>query len=193
MGADLILASSSPRRIKMLRAMGIDIDVIPSHVDEDYMNGERPKEHVIRLSKKKAAKIADTHPDAWVLAADTVVVLDGRILGKPEDKRGARRMLDLLGGRVHEVYTGYCLQNVNRGRLLGDCVVSKVKIKKLSEDETRFYVNTDEPYDKAGGYAVQGIGAFMVEEITGSYTNVVGLPLSRVIRDLQEHGVIKLV
>jgi septum formation protein len=176
----------------MLRQIGLRFKVIPAHVDEDYKKGELPKEHVERLAKKKAEKVAALYPDSWILGADTIVVLDGNILGKPEGKADAKKMLNLLNDRVHEVYTGYYIKNNVKQKSVFDFVVSKVKIKKLSKQEIEFYINTDEPYDKAGGYAVQGTGAFMVEEITGSYTNVVGLPLCQVIDYMQSIGIIKL-
>lgn len=176
----------------MLRRMGLEFEVIPADVDEDYINGESPKEHVLRLSEKKANKVAGDNPKSWILAADTVVVLDNKILGKPEGKAGAREMLSHLSGRVHEVYTGYCIMNRAIDKIVSEHVVSKVKIKSLNEKETEFYLNTDEPYDKAGSYAVQGIGAFMVEEINGSYTNVVGLPLCQVIERLESLGAVTL-
>ena len=189
--SDFILASASPRRIDMLRQMGLRFKVIPAHVDEDYLQGELPKDHVKRLAKKKAEKVSNLYPESWILGADTVVVLDGEILGKPEGKTDAGKMINLLSGRVHEVYTGYYINNSYKKKSKFGFVVSKVKIKKLSKKEIEFYINTDEPYDKAGGYAVQGIGAFMVEGITGSYTNVVGLPLCQVIDNLQKLGAIK--
>jgi septum formation protein len=177
----------------MLRRLGLKFEVIPADVEENYLKGESPKEHVMRLSKKKAEKVAGLYPNNWVLAADTIVVLDGKVLGKPTDKREARRMLNLLSGRVHEVYTGYYIRNANKKKSAADFVVSRVKIKELNKRETDFYLNTDEPYDKAGGYAVQGIGAFMVKEINGSYTNVVGLPLCQVIEKLESLECIRLV
>ncbi len=190
--AKFILASASPRRVELLGQMGLKFSVIPAHVDEEYADGETPAEHVTRLSEKKSAEVARANPNAWVLAADTVVVLDGNILGKPDDKEDARRMLNTLSARTHEVYTGYCLMNNCADKRVTDFVVSRVKIKALSAAEVEFYLNTDEPYDKAGSYAVQGIGAFMVESIDGSYTNVVGLPLCQVVDLLDSLGVIIL-
>ena len=187
-----ILASASPRRSGMLSQLDLDFQIIPADIDEDYIAGETPGEHVTRLAKEKAAHIAGLHPEKWVLAADTVVVLGGEILGKPDGKSDAKRMLQSLSGEVHEVYTGYCLANKSKGIVKTDCVVSKVKIKTLADDELNFYLNTDEPYDKAGAYAVQGIGAFMVEEIHGSYTNVVGLPLCQVIDAMHVLKIIKM-
>lgn len=190
--SDFILASASPRRINMLSQMGLKFKVIPAHIDEDYLDGEMPEEHVKRLAEKKAEKVSSLYPESWVLAADTVVVLDGEILGKPIGKSEARKMINLLSGRIHEVYTGYYINNLDKKKSKFGFVVSKVKIKKLSKKEIEFYINTDEPYDKAGGYAVQGTGAFMVEEIEGSYTNVVGLPLCEVIDKLHSLKIIKL-
>lgn len=176
----------------MLSKLGFYFKVIPAFVNEDYVSGETPAEHVARLSIKKADKIAGEYRINWVLSADTVVVLDGDILGKPDGRDDAKMMLERLSGRVHEVYTGYCLKNIENGGHFADLVISKVKIKKLSDREIEFYLNTDEPYDKAGGYAVQGIGAFMVDEIIGSYTNVVGLPLCQVVEKMESLGIVKL-
>jgi septum formation protein len=182
----LILASASPRRQALLRSAGISFEVIPSEVDEEMEEGEAPDEHVIRLARLKAVKVGKKHKTRWVLAADTVVVVDGRILGKPRDRREAEGMLEMLSAREHRVVTGYCLLQVSSGKSRQGRVVSRVRFKDLSLDEIRWYLDTGEPFGKAGAYAIQGKAAFMVKEVRGSYTNVVGLPLCEVVEALRE-------
>ena len=188
--AHLILGSSSPRRKELLNALGLRFMVIPSTVDEELMPGEIPQAHVTRLALAKSCEVATRVPDRWVLGADTIVVVDGHILGKPRDRPEAREMLAMLSNRIHTVFTGYALVNRHfpekeRVRY----VSSDVHIRELSRDEIAAYVNTGEPMDKAGSYAIQGIGAAIVADVTGSYTNVVGLPLCEVAQDLQELGI----
>ena len=184
----LILASASPRRQELLRSAGICFDVIPSEVDEEMEEGETPEQHVIRLARLKALKVGEKHPTRWVLGADTVVVVDGKILGKPRDRREAEGMLEMLSAREHRVVTGYCLLQVSSGKSRQGRVVSRVRFKDLSLDEIRWYLDTEEPFGKAGAYAIQGKAAFMVREVRGSYTNVVGLPLCEVVEALREMG-----
>jgi len=184
----LILASASPRRAELLRLLGVDFDVIPSHLDETYRNGEVPPAHVLRLSIEKADLIAHLFPEALILGADTVVVIDGKVLGKPKNPEDARHMLEMLSGREHIVYTGFSLIRKEKNLMTSQIVQSSVLFKDIPEDEISWYVNSDEPYDKAGGYAVQGMGAFFIREIRGSYTNVMGLPLSEVVETLKDLG-----
>jgi septum formation protein len=174
----------------MLISMGLEFEVIPSEVDEFFLQGETPEEHVIRLARTKAMKVAEKHGGRWVLAADTIVVIDGKVLGKPQDREGAEEMLQLLSRREHRVITGYCVLQAFTGKSRQGMVVTRVTFKALSPGEIRWYLATDEPLDKAGGYAIQGKAAFMVKEIKGSYTNVVGLPLTEVIEALQELGAV---
>ena len=182
----LILASASPRRQALLRSAGISFEGIPSEVEEEMEEGETPDEHVIRLARLKAVKVGKKHKTRWVLAADTVVVIDGRILGKPRDRREAEGMLEMLSAREHRVVTGYCLLQMSSGKSRQGRVVSRVRFKELSLDEIRWYLDTGEPFGKAGAYAIQGKAAFMVQEVRGSYTNVVGLPLCEVVEALRE-------
>ncbi len=184
----LILASASPRRQELLRSAGISFEVIPSDADEEIEEGETPDEHVIRLARLKAVKVGEKHRTRWVLGADTVVVVDGRILGKPRDRREAAGMLERMSAREHRVVTGYCFLHFSSGKSRQGIVVSRVRFKKLSADEVRWYLDTGEPFGKAGAYAIQGKAAFMVREIRGSYTNVVGLPLCEVVEALRELG-----
>lgn len=188
--SELILASSSPRRQELLSLLGLSLRIIPSEVDEILRKGESPEEYVRRLAITKARQVAEKFPEVWVLAADTIVVIDGEVLGKPKDIEEAESMLKKLSGQEHRVITGYCLLQIQGERKRERVVSSLVKFKRLSPEEIRWYIKTGEPFDKAGGYAVQGKAAFMIKEIKGSYTNVVGLPLCEVIEDLQELGVI---
>ncbi len=184
----LILASVSPRRAELLGLLGLDFDVIPSHLEERSLAGEAPPDHVLRLSREKAEMIASLFPEASVLGADTVVVIDGRVLGKPGTRKEAREMLETLSGREHIVYTGFSLVQMQKGHRTSQVVQSSVLFKDIPADEIAWYVNSEEPYDKAGGYAVQGMGAFFIREIRGSYTNVMGLPLSEVVETLKDLG-----
>jgi len=187
---DLILASSSPRRKDLLQGLGVQFSSIPADVEESHLNGESPEEHVSRLALAKARKVAESRPGIWVLGADTIVVIDGRILGKPEDEAEAKAMLRTLAGRTHEVFTGYALINsAFAGKETVQYVRSSVFIRDLSEREIEDYVSTREPMDKAGAYAIQGIGSGIVQSVVGSYTNVVGLPLCEVARDMQHLGI----
>ena len=180
-----ILASASPRRRELLRSLGLKFSIIPADVNEEYLDGESPREHVRRLSLNKAMAIAQKNPDAWVLGADTIVVIDGLILGKPKNKKQAREMLERLSDRQHNVFTGFTLAH-NANKVYKTKVIqSAVKFKKISEEEMEWYVSCDEPYDKAGGYAVQGKGAYFIKSIRGSYTNVIGLPLGEVMEELK--------
>jgi septum formation protein len=186
----LILASASPRRQELLNSAGISLEILPSEVDEGFQEGEPPEEYVARLARRKAAKAGARHKDRWVLAADTVVVIDGRILGKPGSRQEAKDMLGMLSDQEHRVITGFCLLYGDSGKSRGGTVTTRVRFKNLSSREIDWYLDTGEPFDKAGAYAIQGKAAFMVKEIRGSYTNVVGLPLTEVIEALQEMGAV---
>ncbi len=181
-----ILASLSPRREELLRSVGLKFKIIPAHVNEEYLDGQRPREHVRRLSHNKAMAIAQKNPDAWVLGADTIVVIDGLILGKPKNKKQAREMLTRLSDREHNVFTGFTLAQGTTKVYKTKVIQSAVLFKKISPEEMEWYINCDEPYDKAGGYAVQGKGAYFIKSIRGSYTNVIGLPLCEVLEELKK-------
>lgn len=182
----LILASSSPRRKELLRLAGVRFKTIPSRADERFLEGESPEEHVIRLARAKAMDVAGRHRGRWVLAADTVVVINGEVLGKPRTRKEAEEMLRKLSQREHRVITGYCILKTSSPEKREGIVTSRVKFKALSSEEVQRYLDTGEPFDKAGGYAVQGRAAFMVKEVCGSYSNVVGLPLCEVVEALRE-------
>jgi septum formation protein len=182
----LVLASSSPRRADLLRAAGIPFELFPVDVDEQFRLGEKPEHAVARLAEAKATVAASSHPDAIVLGADTTVVIGGKALAKPADAEDAARMLRLLSGRNHEVLTGVCVWH--QGRRLVHVEPTRVRMAKLGESEIEWYVATGEPFDKAGGYAVQGLASRFIEGIDGSYSNVVGLPISSVYELLKELG-----
>jgi septum formation protein len=187
-----ILASKSPRRYELLKQMGLDFDVIPSGVEEDFFQGESPQTHVIRLADAKAVEVGSQYPDRWVIAADTIVCINGSILGKPRDSREAREMLRRLSGQEHWVLTGFSVRHLAKGIGDHEAVQTAVKVKTLSPIEMEWYIQTGEPFDKAGGYAIQGIGSFMIESIRGSYTNVVGLPVCELIQMLNRLGTIRI-
>lgn len=186
----LILASQSPRRKYLLDQAGISFTVIPSHVDEDAVAVTEPNHYVRHLAEIKARDVAKDYPDNWVLGADTIVLIDDVILGKPLTKEDAKAMLRQLSGRTHKVYTGYCLMCTSKDRLVSKTIETKVRFKELSNHEIEWYIHTPEPFDKAGSYAIQGLGTFLVRSIEGSYTNVVGLPVCEVIETLLEEGII---
>jgi septum formation protein len=182
-----ILASASPRRRELLTSIGLDFDVVPSHIPEERAEGESPEEYVARLSREKAAAVAKHHPSRWVIAADTTVLLGETLLEKPIDEADARRMLATITGKTHIVYTGVTLQQGDRHETR--VAESEVRMLPLSEREIAWYVKTGEPLDKAGAYAVQGIGAMFIDSIHGSYTNVVGLPLATLFQMLRRAGI----
>ena len=193
MKASLVLASSSPRRRRLLRELGVAFSVREPQVDERPLPGELPGPHVRRLALAKARAVArGLGPGCgarWVLGADTVVVLDGRILGKPRDAHDAARMLARLSGRAHEVLTGVALLPAAGGRARTAVVRSRVEMKPFGVSTIRRYVAGGEPLDKAGSYAVQGQGRHLVARVSGSLTNVIGLPLERLGRLLAAAGV----
>ncbi len=190
MGNQLILASKSPRRYQLLRQMGFDFDVIPSKVEEDFVSGESPDQHVIRLANAKAYEVGNQYPDRWVIAADTIVYINGSILGKPKSREEALEMLRRLSGQEHWVLTGFSVHHLAKGIEDHGAVRTAVKVKDLRPVEMEWYIQTGEPFDKAGGYAIQGIGAFMIESIRGSYTNVVGLPVCELMQVMSRLGAI---
>ncbi len=181
----LILASASPRRLDLLRSVGLDPTVRVPRVDETPRPRESGRAVVIRLAEAKARDVASRHPRSPVLAADSLVLAAGCLLGKPADRRDAGRMLGLLSGGWHHVVTGVALV-VPGGRCLTGTSRTRVRFAPLSREEIRRYLSSDEPYDKAGSYAIQGAAAWFVEEIRGSFSNVVGLPLEEVRRLFRE-------
>jgi len=188
----LILASKSPRRYELLKQMGLDVEVVPSKVIEDFVQAESPREHVIRLAEAKARDVASKYPGRWVVAADTIVYINGSILGKPRCQEEAVEMLRRLSGQEHRVLTGFSVCHLEKGKSNAGAVQTAVRMKPLISAEIDWYMQTGEPFDKAGGYAIQGIGSFMIESIQGSYTNVVGLPLCELIQMLNRLGAITI-
>ena len=184
----LILASQSPRRRELLARMGLDFTVISPRIDEDAFTDPDPAALVRTLSREKALAVArDQDPETLVIAADTVVVLDGQALGKPGDEADAIAMLSGLSGRSHEVYTGVTVCQGDRTVSEAEC--TQVTFRALTQEEIRHYVATGEPMDKAGAYGIQGFGSLLVEGIRGDYFNVVGLPVCRLGRMLAAFGV----
>jgi septum formation protein len=182
----VILASASPRRAELLRAAGIPFEASPADVDERFHPREKPDEAVARVAQLKAEAVVARHRDAVVLGADTTVVIRGTPLGKPADSADAARMLRMLSGRTHEVLTGVCV--CAQGRRLLHVEPTRVQLATLSEAEIAWYISTGEPLDKAGAYAAQGLASRFIEGIDGSYSNVVGLPISSVYALLKEVG-----
>lgn len=185
----IILASASPRRQKLLANIGLKFEVEPSYLEEAIAPGLSPGEAAKSLSLAKAKLVAKNHPDALVIAADTFGVLKGKLLGKPHTPAEARQMLQTLSGKSHSVITGFTIIDTQTNRVVSKAVETKVYIKKLTPDEIDAYVRSGEPLDKAGAYAIQGLGSVVVEKIEGDYFNVIGLPLSALAESLKEFGV----
>ena len=183
----LLLASASTRRKRLLEQLGLPFVSLPGSAEED-LSSDEPFFGTLRVAEKKARSILPLSRLGWVLGADTVVVLDQAILGKPQDHNEALSALSRLSGREHRVFTGFCLLNPQEKIAHAEAVETIVKFRGLTRKEVEAYIATGEPFGKAGSYAIQGIGAFMVEGIIGSYTNVVGLPLCALIRALVAEG-----
>jgi septum formation protein len=187
----LILASASPRRQALLSSLGIHFEVIPARAKEPAPEpGENPAAYAERMALFKTEEIAAKRPEAVVIGADTIVVQGLTILGKPRSKNEALSMLNALTGTTHEVITGLCIMHKAGNRCIHTSVVTQVDMPQRDEAILSAYVTTGEPMDKAGSYAIQGVGSFLVSKIRGSYTNVVGLPLARVLEVLASWGVI---
>lgn len=179
---DLVLASASPRRRELLEGLGLRPRLLPSGIAEALLEGERPETHVARLAEEKGLAAASRIPrpfaeETVILAADTAVVIDGTVLGKPRDDSDAAAMLERLSGRTHEVLTACRLVHGRSGRSASAVATTRVRFREIDREVVRWYVATGEPRDKAGAYGIQGLGALLVASIDGSFTNVVGLPL----------------
>lgn len=185
--ATLVLASRSPRRRQLLEMLGISHVVDPVEVDELPRSGEDPERYVVRLAREKALVGSKRHPDIWVLGADTVVVLDGRILGKPKSPTAAEDMLLELAGNRHRVVSAVALARGDD--MHGACDVTSVWIRQMTRERVRAYVRTGEPLDKAGSYGIQGLGAVLVDRIEGDYFSVMGLPLRLVVDLMSAAGI----
>jgi septum formation protein len=187
----LVLASSSPRRKELLAQLGIPFEPVESGVEETALGGLSPAESACQVAVRKAESVQHRYPQRWILGADTIVVLKNRVFGKPRDTRECREMLLSLSGRNHSVITAFCLIDPYGISVHIEAVATKVKVKRMSENEIEAYIKTGEPFGKAGGYAIQAIGSFMIERITGSYTNVVGLPVCEVINAMITCGALR--
>ncbi len=210
MALQVVLASASPRRKELLERLGLNVKAIPANVDEELLAEEQAENYVKRLAREKVLSVvnrirttqydqapqrvsrvtgkASDSPLRWVLGADTVVVSDSEILGKPKDNIEAYDMLLGLAGREHVVITGFCIFDMQKEKEGIQAVRTRVRFKPLSKAEVERYVAVGESMDKAGAYAIQGVGAYLVEVIIGSYTNVVGLPLCQVVQMMEEMG-----
>ena len=182
----LILASASPRRARLQQQIGIDFEQVPSRIEDEGTSTTDPGDLVLLLSRKKAEDVAQKVALGWVLGADTVVVMNTRIMGKPENRNSAVDMLRSLSGREHRVLTGLTLIDTQSERTVSQCEETRVWMRNLSDKDIEEYVATDEPLGKAGGYAIQGLGATLVERIAGCYYNVVGLPIVRLLKMMGE-------
>ena len=189
---NIILASASPRRREILENTNVKFDVISSSIEELVLEGESPCQMVMRLAFEKGIDIASKRKSDLVISADTIVVLDNTVLGKPKDEEEAKLMITNLSGRTHQVITGISLINLENNKKIIDYVISNVKFKNLSEDDINDYIRTKESLDKAGAYGIQGYGALLVEEIKGDYFNIVGLPISKLSDLLKIHFNINL-
>ncbi|OPY69054.1 MAG: Maf-like protein YhdE [Syntrophorhabdus sp. PtaU1.Bin050] len=189
-GDSIVLASESTRRVDILRTLGISFSIIPPDIEETRRKDETPQEFARRVSYEKALKVGSHFPDKWVIGADTIVVLKGKVLGKPKNERDAFAMLKTLRGKWHKVITGYCVLNLSKDIVSRDIVETKVFVRDMTDEEIIRYIKTSEPLGKAGSYAVQGKGGYMVKEIKGSYTNVVGLPICEIAEALLSLGVL---
>ncbi len=185
----IILASASPRRKELLERIGLKFEVEPSNCEEDIHSESEPYELARIMSLKKAEAVASKHSNVIVIAADTFIVVGDQLLGKPHTDNEARRMLETISGRSHFVITGFCIIDSATNKTLSESVETKVYIRQLTPAEIDAYVKSKEPLDKAGAYAIQGLGAVIVERIEGDYFNVMGLPLSALTEALKEFGI----
>ncbi|CEN79665.1 Maf family protein [Paraclostridium sordellii] len=176
---NIILASGSPRRREILANTNAKFDVLTSDVDERIFKFEEPTQLVLRLAFEKCMDIAINNPESLVIGADTIVVLDNEILGKPKNEDEAFEMLSKLSNREHQVITGMSIVNIESNKKIADYTISNVKFKNLTDQDIRDYISTGECLDKAGSYGIQGYGALLVKEIQGDYFNIVGLPISK--------------
>jgi len=203
----LILASQSPRRKELLEQAGVEFEIVPADIEEQIMPSELPDEYVRRLSREKAQFVAHQLKESssmkgntvsqkertiWVIGADTTVVMGTKLLEKPVSEDDAKQMIETLNGRTHIVYTGFTLHCQTEEKTITHSVKTEVLFKNLTAHEIEWYVSTGEPFDKAGGYAIQGLGAFMVKSINGSYSNVVGLPVCEVMEVLIKEHIIDM-
>lgn len=184
----LVLASASPRRRQLLAQAGLEFEIVESGIDEHRLRGESGPDFARRMACEKALAVSVRRLAALVLGADTIVEIEGEILGKPSDPPQARRMLNQLSGRTHRVFTGFALARA--GHIVeSNAIVSGVRFRELSRSEIETYIATSEPYDKAGAYAIQGDGGEFIAAVEGSSSNVMGLPLDEVLQALRRNGI----
>jgi septum formation protein len=182
----LVLASSSPRRKELLKNLHLTFEISSSEVDESFNPELMPEEIVTDLANRKAKVVAQQYPESFVIGADTIVVANNRILGKPQTESEAAEMLSMLSGKTHAVYTGVSIIQGNTQRSFFE--KTEVTFWELTQDEINAYIKSGEPFDKAGGYGIQGFGSMLVKQISGDYFAVVGLPVSRTVRELRLAG-----
>ena len=183
----MILASNSQRRQEILKDAGFNFKVITSNIEE-ISDKKNITERILDIAEKKLEQIAKNNINEFVLAADTVVELDGKILGKPKNREEAFRFLKSLSGKVHRVITAYVFKNISKNILIREVVVSEVKFFDLDDDTINWYLDTDEPFDKAGAYGIQGYGRILVEKINGDYFSIMGFPISNFLENLRKIG-----
>ena len=189
---DIILASKSPRRREILANTKVRFSVKESQIEEIIKDNETPKETVMRLAYEKALDVANNNEKSLVIGADTIVVINDQILGKPKNEEEAYNMIKLLSGKTHYVITGFALINLSLNKRVIDCEVSQVTFKELSDECIKDYINTKESLDKAGAYGIQGYGGLLVKNIQGDYFNIVGLPISKISDCLKDQFKINL-
>ncbi len=185
----IVLASSSPRRKELLEKIGLVFTIDPSDYPEDVRSDSKPEEIAKAISLEKACLVAPKHPDAIIIAADTFGVFRGKIIGKPHTPDEAREILQMLSGKSHRVITGFTIMDTSGNRVETHAVETRVYFKTLSPEEISGYVTSGEPLDKAGAYAIQGLGAVIVKKISGDYYNVMGLPLNSLTESLKSFGI----
>jgi septum formation protein len=184
----LILASSSPRRREILETIGAKFHVATSQIDESVLPNEAPENYVVRLAREKARDVIRQFSTGFVIGADTTVVLNNQILGKPKDEADARSMLKQLADNWHEVMTGIAVIDASTSKEVFDLCRTRVRFTAMSDEEIEWYLRSGEPFDKAGAYAIQGLGSLFIEEIEGNYLNVVGLPITLLRRLVESVG-----
>ena len=178
----IILASGSPRRRQLLSSLGVEFEVVDPNVDESYQKGMAPDEITKSMACKKAAAVAKKYKNYAIIAADTIVAIDGIILEKPKDRQDALNMLNMLSGRWHEVHSGVCIVCKDKSSIFNQ--VTRVHFSELDNSQIKWYVNTLEPMDKAGAYGIQGYGSMFVDRIEGDFYNVMGFPISKIMKEL---------
>jgi septum formation protein len=185
----IILASTSPRRHGLAQEMGLEFDIIPSSYEEDMSLKMAPEKLAMHLSEGKAEDVAKKFKEGIVLGVDTFIVFNGQKLGKPKTKENAYKLLKSFSGKKLKVISGVCLIDCSSGKKINDYDISEVKMRKMTDDEINQYIATGEPLDKAGAFAVQGLGSIFIEKISGSYTNIVGFPVNCLYKNLRKLGV----